>query len=204
MRNSEPTTAEARAAMLGAVRRQPLPAQPLPELEQNWVRYDDPVAHFAEVLRSVGGRCVMVRDAEQIQRELEGLAEYASARQVCSLVPGIAASNVDFDAIDDAHLLEAVDFAILPGEFAVAENGAVWVSDIGLKHRAIYFIAQHLALVVPAHAMVNNLHEAYERLSFSEPGFGVFISGPSKTADIEQSLVIGAHGPRSLTVFLRS
>ena len=71
-----------------------------------------------------------------------------------------------------------------------------------VPHRAIFFITQHLALVVPAEQMVHNLHEAYARISLGTSSLGVFISGPSKTADIEQSLVIGAHGPRSLTVFL--
>jgi L-lactate dehydrogenase complex protein LldG len=78
----------------------------------------------------------------------------------------------------------------------------VWVTDEGVPHRAIYFIAQHVALVVPASRVVHNMHEAYERLRFERAGYGCFISGPSKTADIEQSLVIGAHGARSLTVIL--
>ena len=54
----------------------------------------------------------------------------------------------DLAQIDDPHATEDIDFAILPGQFAVAENGAVWISYDGVKQRAIYFIAQHLALVV--------------------------------------------------------
>jgi L-lactate dehydrogenase complex protein LldG len=117
-------------------------------------------------------------------------------------VPGIGNSTFDLAAVADPHELEDVDMAIAPGEFAVAENGAVWVTDRQVRQRAIFFIPQHLALVVPREQLVHNMHEAYRRLAFDGPGFGVFISGPSKTADIEQSLVIGAHGPRSLTVFL--
>jgi L-lactate dehydrogenase complex protein LldG len=126
----------------------------------------------------------------------------AQAKQVVSTIPGVGKSTVDLNAIDDPHKLEDVDFAILPGQFGVAENAAVWVNDAGLKHRVIYFLCQHLALVIRAEDVVHNMWQGYQRLQFGEAQFGVFIAGPSKTADIEQSLVIGAHGPRSMTVFV--
>jgi len=46
------------------------------------------------------------------------------------------------------------------------------------------------------------MHHAYDRIGDADYGFGLFLAGPSKTADIEQSLVLGAHGSRSMTVFL--
>jgi L-lactate dehydrogenase complex protein LldG len=84
----------------------------------------------------------------------------------------------------------------------VAENGAVWVDEADLVHRALPFVAQHLAIVLPKREIVADMHAAYRRLPRPLPGYGVFISGPSKTADIEQALVVGAQGPRSLVVFL--
>ena len=188
-------------AILSAIRKHPLPPRPLPELDQGWIEYADRPKQFADLLASVGGRCLFVESGEALNAALEALPAYGEAKKIVSLVAAVGRGNVDLDAIADPHELEDVDFAILPGAFAVAENGAVWVTDAGIKHRAVAFIAQHLALVVPAGEIVDNMHQAYERLSFGEPGFGAFISGPSKTADIEQSLVIGAHGPRSLTVF---
>ena len=95
-----------------------------------------------------------------------------------------------------------LDFALVGAELGVAENGAVWVTGRERSQRAVCFIAEHLALVLPASLLVDDMHRAYERISFREPGYGTFIAGPSKTADIEQALVIGAHGARSLTVFL--
>ena len=70
--------------------------------------------------------------------------------------------------------------------------------------RALPFIAQNLALVIRKKDVVVNMHAAYERIGGMnlEYGFATFIAGPSKTADIEQSLVLGAHGPKSMTVFL--
>lgn len=199
---------ESKDAILSALRAQSVPPAELPSLDQVWIRYDDRAAQFTAALESVGGRCLRVADIEAANRALAPLPCFTplpsrtSPLQICSLVPGVGTSNVDLAAIDDPHTLETLDVAILPGQFAVAENGAVWVTDRGLPHRVAYFIPQHLVLVVPSDQIVDNMHQAYERLSFAEVGFGVFISGPSKTADIEQSLVIGAHGPRSLTVLL--
>jgi L-lactate dehydrogenase complex protein LldG len=129
------------------------------------------------------------------------MPKVVTALKIVSLVPGAGTPNVDLNDVNDPHNLADVGFAVMPGRFGVAENGAVWVTDEGVKHRVIYFIAQHLALVISAADILDNMHQAYERLAFDKAGFGAFISGPSKTADIEQSLVIGAHGPRSLTVF---
>ncbi|HEX4146769.1 MAG TPA: LUD domain-containing protein [Pirellulales bacterium] len=190
-----------REKILTAIRSRALAAQELPSLEQPWITYADPVAQFAGVLEGIGGRFVRVEQIDQVNRRLDELPVYRDARQTVSLVAGVGQTNIDWAGIDDPHALETVDFAILPGEFGVAENGAIWLTDRGLRHRVLPFIVQHLALVIPARSIVHNMHQAYERLRLGGAEFGVFIAGPSKTADIEQSLVIGAHGPRSLTVF---
>ena len=191
-----------REAILKAVRQHLPQASPLPELSGPWIQYPDPIAQFTEVLEMIGGRCIRVPDQAALQRAVMELPVYQQSVKTVSRVPGVGASTVELDSIADPHQLADVDFAILPGQFAVAENAAVWVTAEGLKHRVIYFLCQHLALVVPASAVLNNLGEAYERIRFPGPQFGGFIAGPSKTADIEQSLVIGAHGARSMTVFL--
>jgi len=191
-----------RDLILSDIRKALPESTPLPDLQGPWIQYPDRIAQFASVLEMIGGRCVRVPNLESIQAELDAIPAYAAARQIVSTVPGVGAATVDFDAIQDPHLLEDVDFAILPGQFGVAENAAVWVSDPMVKHRVIYFLCQHLSLVIRAEDVVNNLFEAYERISFGGPRFGAFIAGPSKTADIEQSLVIGAHGPRSMTIFV--
>lgn len=191
-----------RDAILSAIRSTPLEPTPLPTLEQDWIRFDDPISQFDTVLSSVGGQCIRCESLAAVQELLESVVEFQTAVVRCSTIEGIGKPTLSLDDVDDPHALETVDFAVLRGQFAVAENGAVWVTDAGLQHRVPFFLSQHLALVVPSSAVVPNMHEAYQRLTFEDRGFGCFISGPSKTADIEQSLVIGAHGPRSHIVFL--
>jgi L-lactate dehydrogenase complex protein LldG len=192
----------AREDILNAIRACRLEPVELPSLDQSWIVYDDPQKQFAETLTAVGGHCVFVTNNEEINQRLQEIAAWQAAKKRLVLAPRVAGGNVDLDAIDDPHQLEDLDFVILPGEFAVAENAAVWITDANLRRRVAPFLTQHLALVVRASEIVHNLHEAYRRISFAKAQFGVFISGPSKTADIEQSLVIGAHGPRSLAVFV--
>lgn len=188
-----------RDKILANVRRRKLEPAAAPDLAQTWITYPDKRKQFAEALQFVGGKCVFVERRDQISEVLTQHPAFAAAKKTVSHVAEVP-GNLDLNAVADPHELEDVDFAILPGTFGVAENGAVWIADRGLRHRAIYFIVQHLVLVIDANELVNNMYEAYQRLQIGEAGFGAFLSGPSKTADIEQSLVIGAHGPRSMTL----
>ncbi|MEN2284058.1 LUD domain-containing protein [Algoriphagus sp. SE2] len=98
--------------------------------------------------------------------------------------------------------LNDLDLAIIDGQFGVAENAAIWLEDENLGLRAVPFITQHLVIVLEKSKILGNMHEAYVKIGSQFSGFGIFIAGPSKTADIEQSLVIGAHGAKSLKVVL--
>lgn len=196
--------ADSRSSILEELRRRPSPATPLVDYDPLLSpRFSNRRQAFASAVEAVAGVCISVADAAELERKLEDNPAYVNAGQIVSAVQGAGRrANVSLDAVDDPHELANLDFALVPGEFGVAENGAVWVSGCGVRQRAVYFLAQHLALSVPASALVDNMHQAYERLSFEAPAFGTFLAGPSKTADIEQALVIGAHGARTLTVFL--
>jgi L-lactate dehydrogenase complex protein LldG len=191
-----------RNAILGDLRRNAPGRSPLPEYPTA-MTFEHPEAQFEESFTSVGGTLFRAADLAALDDTLRKLEVYRGARQIVSLVPGAGDSTVDVSAMRQPHELAGVGLAIVAGEFGVAENGAVWVpgSNLG-PQRAVFVVSEHLVLVVPAGEIVHTMQHAYERIGFERPGFGVFISGPSKTADIEQSLVIGAHGARSCTLFL--
>ena len=191
----------ARDEVLQALRAAVPAETPLPDIGRiAAIRYPDVRERFAKSVVEVGGRCVSVDGA--LETALMEIPEYASARKVVSLVPGVAKANVDLASVLDPHDLHDVDFCVLPAALGVAENGACWIVDHGGANRAAAFLTQHLAVVVRADTLVHNLHEAYQRITIPSPGFSMWLSGPSKTADIEQALVIGAHGARSCTVLV--
>ncbi|MEO6286068.1 MAG: LUD domain-containing protein [Dyadobacter sp.] len=154
---------------------------------------------FIETLTAIYTEVIVVKNKEALVAKVGEL--YASVVNRATTIPELGAW-ADFSLnVSDPHELEMIEIAILQAEFGVAENGAVWISDRYLSHRALPFITQNLAFVIQRKALVNNMHDAYERLQ-DTTGWGCFIAGPSKTADIEQSLVIGAHGARSMVIFL--
>ena len=172
-----------REDILSALRKAAPAQAPLPELPRG-AAVQDLHELFAARVVEAGGRCLRV---PKFSEEL--LGDLRRGRVV----------SLDAPPQGDPHALHDVECCIVHGDFGVAENGAVWITQHGGEQRAALFLTQHLVIVVSE--LVPTLHEAYERVKLSK-GFGLFISGPSKTADIEQALVIGAHGARSCTVYL--
>lgn len=125
--------------------------------------------------------------------------ETKNFKKILNLVKGL--ENLSTVSIPkDPHELKDLDVAIIEGQFGVSENGAIWLTDENLGLRALPFITENLVIFLKDDALVSNMHVAYEKIANQHTGFGIFIAGPSKTADIEQSLVIGAHGAKSLFV----
>jgi L-lactate dehydrogenase complex protein LldG len=195
--------ASSRDRVLDRLRQARPPPLALPDVPTSPVRFEDLPARFARSVTEVGGTCLRVPGLPEAAAAVGGIPAVQFARQIVSLVPEVVSGTVTLDGVADPHLLEGVDLTVVPAEFGVAENGAVWLTDAVLKERrAVLFVTQHLVLVVSAGQLVHTMHDAYRRLRLGAPGFGVFIAGPSKTADIEQALVIGAHGARSATIVL--
>ena len=194
---------KSKRAILDRIGSRPVDSAPLPTLDSSKLtHFDDPLAKFIEMLTLVGGQPHCIDRAQEAKAILDAIPVFADAQRIASLVPEAVQGNMDASTIDDPHALSSLDWVIARGEFIVAENGAIWVDGSTMPHRVMLFIPQYLALVVSRSEIVHHMHEAYARVGHPKPGFGVFVSGPSKTADIEQSLVLGAHGCRTLQVFL--
>lgn len=173
------------------------------------ITYPDPLLQFMNMTKSVGGNAIEVepgRDINELIREL-----YPEAKEIASNLPEITIATRNPDEVGCARDLNGTDVGIIRGMFGVAENGCVWIPQ-QMKEKAVCFISENLIILLPKSQIVNNMHEAYQRLSkheghsgmelFDQYGYGTFISGPSKTADIAQVLVMGAQAARTATVLL--
>jgi L-lactate dehydrogenase complex protein LldG len=163
------------------------------------IQYDDVYEQFKTVLESIGGKTELITAISTLKKQLT--ADKQNGIFVVNTIPALG--DVDEQvAFLSASELEKVEKAYIKGTIGVAENGAVWVYESQMINRLIPFICQHLVLVIEKKDILNTLHQAYKKLDVSKEGFGAFIAGPSKTADIEQSLVIGAHGARSAVIYV--
>lgn len=155
---------------------------------------------FIESVKVAGAAVVRCPRSQDVIREIK--AHYPDINRIANTISSLDIKSLDLDSVSDPKELHPLDLSIIQGDFGVIENGAIWTHPDSLKLRAIPFLAEHLVVLLSGENIVSNMHEAYARLADDTMDYGVFIAGPSKTADIEQCLVIGAQGAKSLLVVI--
>ena len=165
------------------------------------ITYPDPLVQYITMTESVGGHVIEVKEGQDINKLIKDL--YPDAKEIASNLPEITIATRNPDEVGRARDLNGTDVGIIRGKFGVAENACVWIPQT-MKEKAICFISENLVILLPKSQIVNNMHEAYKRIEFDKTydGYGTFISGPSKTVDIAQVLVMGAQAARSATILL--
>ena len=186
-----------REEILKTIRMNKPQAVALPEINHSGSAGSQLAGIYQKALEKNGGKFIALSSVGEIENFIKD--QFPKATNICSCIESVK-GNVNAETIMDPHELDNLDVAVIRASTGVAENAALWISERHIVQRVLPFITQHLIIVLQGKDLVANMHEAYKRISINEDGFGVFIAGPSKTADIEQSLVIGAHGARSLTV----
>ena len=151
------------------------------------ITYPDPLVQFIKMTESVGGHVIEVKEGQDINDIVREL--YPDAKEIASNLPEVKIATRNPDEVGRARDLNGTDVGIIPQQ---------------MKEKAVCFISENLIILLPKSQIVNNMHEAYKRIEFDKTydGYGTFISGPSKTADIAQVLVMGAQAARSATILL--
>ncbi|WP_179352715.1 LutC/YkgG family protein [Winogradskyella vidalii] len=176
----------------------------LPQIDTSVFKDEDLdlIKEFIKKVEVVGGNVVEATSNADVIQQIK--ANFPDTKNNFSQLKDADGFNtLNLETIQNPHELKDLDVLVLESKIGVAENGSVWLADDDIPVRVLPFITKHLAVVITKQAIVAYMHEAYKKLSETKADYGVFLAGPSKTADIEQSLVIGAHGALSLTIFLK-
>jgi L-lactate dehydrogenase complex protein LldG len=190
-----------RNEILDRIRKNQPQPRPRPEVPAFEVPISSAVEAFKTALTRMGGKLADVPADGDLDALVSRL--FPEAKVVCSATPEVKGNRPLSGVKREAELAD-VDVGVVRAAFGVAETGSVWLTAREFKLSSLGFLSQHLVVLLDPARIVGNMHHAYrERAQFDAP-YGVFMTGPSATADIEGILIHGAQGIRTLTVVLRA
>ena len=202
--------ASAREEILNKLKKAIHPEPEMPD-------FDAPVYHsieksldqaFKENMEAVNGSVYLCKSEEELVDKLKTLLEDIPKTEVVCAEDELQELLVKH-GIEHQNYLErqqAMEAGITSCEFLIAHTGSVMVSAAlqGGRQMSVY-PPQHI-VIARKEQLVDFLHTAYDKIQEKYPdqlpSQITLITGPSRTADIEKTLVMGAHGPRELHVFI--
>jgi L-lactate dehydrogenase complex protein LldG len=151
---------------------------------------------FGKALERMGGELMRPNTNDPLAPVRDKIS---GAKVVCSQAPEIAGNKPLLPGMKPADLAD-VDYGIVRASFGVAETGSVCLTDRDLGVNTLGYLPQRLIVLLDPSDIVINIHHAYRRPEWRQAHYAVFHTGPSATADIEDVLIHGAQGVRSLSV----
>jgi L-lactate dehydrogenase complex protein LldG len=182
---------------------------PLPDLSSPMTE------RFRQRLASVGGRCEIVDDEESAGRALEQLLSTLGARRVVHsdsalldrVLPRSSARSFAAVGQLSREALFDCDTGVSAAQLGIAETGTVVLESSAERHRLVSLVPPVHVVLLKASDLVETMGQALAHVrgnASSEVGSRAitFITGPSRTSDIELTLAIGVHGPQIVHVIL--
>lgn len=175
---------------------------------------EEQIALFAQNSATLKTDFRKVASEEEAAQQLQALARDEQWKQIASHRNSLAAQVAGriplpcllTDPGYSAAELERCDAGLSGCDALVAQTGSVMVSAPSAGGRALSVLPPHHVVIARQSQMVPDLSAAYQlvrqRYAPNWPSFISMITGPSRTGDIERILVLGAHGPKKLTIFL--
>jgi L-lactate dehydrogenase complex protein LldG len=153
---------------------------------------------FKQNLESVAGHCVLTTDVAEVLRQI--ITDLRAQRIAISDAPELEGLGV----IPSADEIFSFDVGITTAQAAIAETGTLVLDSSSERHRLASVVPPVHIAILPASRIYATLSEV---LAMVQSGKEVspaitFITGPSRTADIELTLTIGVHGPQELYVII--
>jgi len=184
---------------------------PHPNLEDTPLyKADDELAEimFAEQLTAVSGNFIYCENGIDFIENILQLAEQFKWRKIYCWEPELQEllSTYEFPFYQTDKDFEMAEVGITMCEALIARNGSVMVSNQNAAGRRLSIYPHHHIVIARTGQLVMDLKDAFklikQKYGIQIPSMISTITGPSRTADIEKTLVLGAHGPKELFVFL--
>lgn len=169
---------------------------------------EDLAVVFAEALNKVSGNFIFCEHLEEFVEQLEGLSEQKKWNNLHCWHPDLQEvfAAVDFRKCRIGKNLDKADAGITTCEALVARTGSILLSSALPSGRNLSIYPPVHICVAYTNQLVYDIKDALAlvktRYDNDLPSFISLATGPSRTADIEKTLVLGAHGPKELYVFL--
>jgi L-lactate dehydrogenase complex protein LldG len=167
-----------------------------------------PEVLFAEQFAAISGQFVFCEDEVQFIENLLELAEVRKWRKIYCWEPPLQdiLTKFDYPFFETDKDFELADVGFTLCEALIARNGSILVSNANMAGRRLSIYPPVHIVLAYSSQMVLDLKDGFKLIKAKYgnnlPSMISNVTGPSRTADIEKTLVLGAHGPKELFVFL--